>query len=41
MIRHITLAVRLAIVGMYILVMCWFTPDAIAITLEKGLENDN
>lgn len=40
MIRYITLAVRLAIVGLYILVMCWFTPDAIAVSLEKGLDND-
>ena len=40
MIRHITLAVRLAVVGLYILVMCWFVPDAIAITLEKGLDDD-
>ena len=41
MIRHLTLAARLAIVGLYILVMCWFTPDAIAKSLEKGMQDDD
>ena len=41
MIRHLTLAVRLAIVGLYILVMCWFTPYSIVQSLEKGMQDDD
>ena len=41
MIRYLTLVFKLTIVGLYILVMCWFTPDAIAHSLEKGLNDDD
>ena len=41
MIRYLTLVFKLTVVGLYILIMCWFTPDAIAISLEKGLDFDD
>lgn len=39
--KHFKLSLRLAIVGMVILLMCWFKPEEIAKSLEKGVGDGN
>ena len=38
MIRHISLSLRLTIVALYMLIACWFVPESIARSLEKGID---
>jgi hypothetical protein len=38
--HRLLLSLRLAVVGFYILIACWFVPDGIAESLKKGVGDE-